>query len=145
MIGTICHNSRFNNKSNSAISRRKSKNLIKTLKINDEIKPRVFSIFKLIKCLFKNVFYFFCSNWFICCCIIWKVKSSFFNSFNNHHWFVEMLFQPFVFSFSEGDWRIFDWLFRIIERIDEKNDEVFTATIIFISRIIIQLHFKKND
>ena len=62
MIGTICHNSCFNNKSNSAISRRKSKNLIKTLKINDEIKPRVFSIFKLIKCLFKNVFYFFCSN-----------------------------------------------------------------------------------
>ena len=59
MIETICHNSCFNNKSNSAVSRRKSKNPIKTLKMNDEIKPRVFLIFKLIKRLFKNVFAFF--------------------------------------------------------------------------------------
>ena len=62
MIGTVCHNLCFNNESNSAVSRRKSENSIKTLKMNDEIKSRVFSIFKSIKCLFKNVFCFFCSN-----------------------------------------------------------------------------------
>ena len=42
MIETVCHNSCFNNEYNSAVSRRKSKNLIKTLKMNDEIKSQVF-------------------------------------------------------------------------------------------------------
>ena len=59
MIETICHDSCFNNESNFAVSQRKSKNPIKTLKMNDETKPRVFLIFKLIRRLFKNVFAFF--------------------------------------------------------------------------------------
>ena len=62
MIETVCHDLCFNNESNSAVSRRKLKNPINTLKINDEIKSQVFSIFKSIRCLFKNVFCFFCSN-----------------------------------------------------------------------------------
>ena len=119
------------------------KNPIKTLKMNDEIKPQAFSIFKSIKCLFKSAFCFFCSNWFIRCCIIWRIKSSFFNSFNDHYWFVEVSFRPFVFSFSDEDWKISDWLFHIIEKIDEDNDQIFITTIVFVSWIIIELHFKK--
>ena len=62
MIETVCHDSCFNNESNSAVSQRKSKNPIKTLKMNDEIKPRVFSTFKSARRLFKNAFCFFCFN-----------------------------------------------------------------------------------
>ena len=62
MIETVCHNSCFNNESNSAVSQHKSENPIKTLKMNDEIKLQIFSIFRSIKCLFKKVFYFFCFN-----------------------------------------------------------------------------------
>ena len=62
MIGTVCHDSRFNNEFNPAVSRRKSKNLIKALKMNEKIKSQVFSIFISARRLFKNVFCFFCSN-----------------------------------------------------------------------------------
>ena len=58
MIETVCHDSCFNNKSDSAVSRRRPKNPIKTLKMNDEIKSQTFSIFRSIKCLFKNAFCF---------------------------------------------------------------------------------------
>ena len=61
MIETVCHDSCFNNEFNFVVSRRKPENSIKTLKMNDEIKPRIFLIFKSIKCLFKNAFCFFCS------------------------------------------------------------------------------------
>ena len=62
MIETVCHDSCFNNESNFAVSRRKSENPIKTLKMNDEIKSQIFSIFKSIRCLFKSAFCFFCFN-----------------------------------------------------------------------------------
>ena len=62
MIETICHDLCFNNESNFAVSRRRPKDSIKALKVNDEIKSQVFSIFKSIKCLFKSAFYFFCFN-----------------------------------------------------------------------------------
>ena len=64
MIETVCHNSRFNNESNSAVSQHRSKNSIKALKVNDEIKSQAFSAFKSARRLFKNAFCFFCSNWF---------------------------------------------------------------------------------
>ena len=62
MIETMCHNSRFNNESYSVVSQHRPKNLIKALKMSDEMKPQVFFIFKSIKRLFKNVFCFFCFN-----------------------------------------------------------------------------------